>query len=108
MEHDDTLVVYTTTPTEEEALGLARLMVEMRLAACAQAEGPVTSFYWWEGKIQQDQEWRVWFKTTQGLFDPLAAAIEEHHSYDVPQIVGVPAERISAPYRQWLRDNLPT
>ncbi|MEW5818371.1 MAG: divalent cation tolerance protein CutA, partial [Spirochaetota bacterium] len=39
-----------------EAENMAREIVEKRLAACAQVSSPVTSFYWWDGKLQQETE----------------------------------------------------
>ncbi len=42
--------VGTTAGSEEEAREIARKLVEKRLAACVQIEGPVTSTYWWEAR----------------------------------------------------------
>ena len=43
----DLIVVQTTTETSAEAHRLAALLVEQRLAACAQVHGPIVSRYWW-------------------------------------------------------------
>ena len=56
--------VITTTDSREAADTLGRFAVEARVAACAQVVGPITSTYWWEGKIETAEEWQVIFKTT--------------------------------------------
>ncbi|MCS7274858.1 MAG: divalent-cation tolerance protein CutA, partial [Candidatus Bipolaricaulota bacterium] len=45
--------VITTTASQDEAERIARALLEKRLAACVQIVGPITSFYWWQGKIEQ-------------------------------------------------------
>ena len=51
--------VATTFDAAEEAESLASSAVRRRRAACAQAEGPVTSVYRWDGAVQKDKEWRA-------------------------------------------------
>lgn len=48
--------VATTFDAVEEAEALAASVVQARLAACAQTEGPVTSVYRWDGAVQKDKE----------------------------------------------------
>ncbi|SOD65167.1 divalent cation tolerance protein [Streptomyces zhaozhouensis] len=98
----DHLAVLTTTDAEDKARALAASAVERRLAACAQIDGPVTSVYRWEGRIETDAEWRVLFKTTAARYDELAAHIEETHDYDTPEIIATPITRGSDAYLAWL------
>ena len=85
--------VATTFDAVEEAEALASSAVKARLAACAQAEGPVTSVYRWDGAVQKDEEWRVTFKTTVALADQLTEYIVREHSYDVPELLVTPSDR---------------
>jgi periplasmic divalent cation tolerance protein len=103
----DLIQVVTTTDTKEAAQDLASLLVEARLAACVQTVGPITSTYWWDGRVQEAQEWLCLVKTRAERFAEVERAIQEHHSYDVPEIVALPAEAVSATYLQWLRDTVP-
>jgi len=48
--------VFTTTATKADAQAIARAVVERRLAGCAQVIGPITSTYWWQGKVETTQE----------------------------------------------------
>ncbi len=102
MEQKGIAVVLTTTETREDAEKIAASAVERRLAACAQVEGPITSFYWWEGKMERSEEWLVRLKTTWERYTDLEQAIVEVHPYSVPQIVALPAERVLEEYKKWL------
>lgn len=49
-------IVLTTVASEEDAAGLARLIVEAGLAACVHIEA-VRSIYRWKGEVQDESEW---------------------------------------------------
>ncbi len=91
-----------TTATHDEALRIARALVEQRLAACGQVSGPITSIYPWQGVIETTEEWRCMVLTRAALFATVAAAIGALHSYVVPQIISAPLGEISAAYQAWL------
>ncbi|WP_344019468.1 divalent-cation tolerance protein CutA [Streptomyces luteireticuli] len=97
------LTVTTTAPGEDVARRIAAGAVERRLAACAQIDGPVTSVYRWQGRIETDAEWRVVFKTTGERYAELEAHIREGHPYDVPEIIATPVTAGGADYLAWLR-----
>ena len=100
------LVVLTTVPSAEEAETLARKIVAARLAACVQVLPPMKSFYFWENEIQIDSEQLLLIKTLPEKFDELNAFIHSNHSYAVPEIVALPAEKVSESYLGWLKDYL--
>lgn len=94
--------VLTTAGSEEEAGVIANALLERHLAGCVQVIGPVQSRFWWEGRIDTAREWLCLVKTTADRYDGVEAAIREHHSYDVPEILAVPVSRGSHDYLQWL------
>lgn len=100
------LVVLTTTPNTEEAESLARKIVETRLAACVQVLPVTKSFYFWENEIQTDTEHLLLIKTLEENFDGLEEFIQKNHSYDVPEIVALSAERVSESYLEWMENYL--
>ena len=95
------VVVLCTVPDEATAEKLAKDLVEERLAACVNAIPGVRSFYRWQGKIESDTEVQLVIKTRHGRFDELAAWIKANHPYELPEIVAVPAERVSEEYLAW-------
>jgi periplasmic divalent cation tolerance protein len=92
----------TTVDTEEAAHSLARSAVEARVAACAQVLGPISSTYWWEGKVDTSQEWYVVFKTTADSYPDLETHIKASHSYDVPEIIVTPIVAGNPAYLDWI------
>ncbi len=101
---DDAVRVETTVDTEEGARNVARSVVEHQVAACAQVSGPITSFYRWEGQVQNDPEWIVVIKTTSDRLDALTSRILDVHPYDVPEIVAVPVVGGNPAYLDWVRE----
>jgi periplasmic divalent cation tolerance protein len=96
------IVVTTTCSSEEEALRVARAVVERRLAACAQVQGGVRSVYRWKGAVEEAGEWLVTFKTRTELFDRLGEAVRGLHSYETPELIATPVVDGSAEYLAWL------
>lgn len=99
-------IVLTTTPNLEEAESLAGKIVAEKLAACVQILPQMTSVYFWQGEIKREGEHLLLIKTLEDKFDQLSEFISANNSYDVPEIVAVPAERVSDSYLAWLKDYL--
>ncbi len=100
------IIVLTTTPNIEEAESLARKIVEAKLAACVQVLPAMKSFYFWENAVQADSEHLLLIKTRAANFDELEKFIQINHRYDVPEIVAIPAEKVSESYLNWMNDYL--
>ena len=98
--------VYATFANEEEAARIARILVDERLAACANILGPCRSIYRWQGKVEDAEEVAGLFKTTADTADALIARLAELHSYDVPAAVLWPIEAAHAPYARWIEENV--
>ena len=101
------LIVLTTTPNPEEAESLARKIVEAKLAACVQVLPPVRSFYVWKGEIQAEAEHLLLIKTLPEKYEQLETFIRFTHSYEVPEIAALSAEKVSESYLRWLVESLP-
>jgi periplasmic divalent cation tolerance protein len=102
----DQIVVINTCASAEEAERLARLLVERRLAACVSVVPGVRSFYRWQGAIESAGEWLLLAKSSREIFPALAAALEEAHSYDVPEVLALPVVAGAARYLDWLAANV--
>jgi len=98
---EELLVIYVTAPAEL-APKIAKTVVSERLAACVNIVPKIRSIYQWEEKLQDDEEALMIIKTRTSRFDALAEAIRREHSYDVPEIIGVPVSHAQADYQAWL------
>ena len=94
-------VILVTAP-EKEAERLARTLVEERLAACANLLPHVTSFYWWQGKLNCDAETLLVLKTAPRRVPNLLRRLKEMHSYQVPEFLALPVLESNPDYAQWV------
>ncbi|HLI68381.1 MAG TPA: divalent-cation tolerance protein CutA [Ktedonobacteraceae bacterium] len=94
--------IHTTIDSRDAAQKLAEAVVSKRLAACAQVSGPIMSIYWWQGKIERDQEWLCVMKTRRELYPAVEQAIREAHPYDEPEILAYPMIAGSNGYLAWV------
>ena len=76
--------------------------MERRLVACAQVIGPIQSYYWWQGEIEQAEEWLLQLKTRADLYVQLERALRERHPYTVPEILAFPVSEGNPAYLEWL------
>jgi periplasmic divalent cation tolerance protein len=88
-----------------EAESIAEALVDERLAACVNILGGVLSVYRWQGAVERaDQIAMIAMiaKTTQALFERLAARVRALHSYTTPAIVAWPIVAGDAAYLAWI------
>jgi periplasmic divalent cation tolerance protein len=99
-------IVLTTTGSEEEARKIAHALVERRLAACVNIVAQVESVYRWQGNVEASREWLLIIKTTKDRFPSVRDAIQEMHSYELPECVSIDIEDGGASYLEWLGDSV--
>jgi periplasmic divalent cation tolerance protein len=99
---DTPLLILSTAPDADVGARLARGLVEAHLAACVNLVPGVRSIYRWEGEVQDDPEVQLLIKSRRGRFAALASWLEEHHPYDVPEIVALPIATGSPAYLEWV------
>lgn len=105
MPANEIMIGWTTTATREDAERLARGLVAAGLAACAQVSGPITSFYHWQDKLEQAQEFRVTVKFLAAREKAVAAWLEAHHPYDTPAWIAVQIDAAMEKYLKWVGDD---
>src|SRR5258707_15084291 len=98
----DKIVVLCTCSTSEEARRLAGSLIEKRLAACVNLLPPVRSIYHWKGAVEEGEETLMIIKASRPLFEKLRPEIERLHSYEEPEIVGLPIVDGSESCLAWL------
>jgi periplasmic divalent cation tolerance protein len=101
----DARIVLTTAGSPEEAEKIARALVEGRLAACVNIVPQIQSVYRWKDKIEHETEWLLIIKTKTNLFESVADAIKELHSYELPECVMLEVDSGSERYLNWIREN---
>ena len=96
------LVCLTTVTDQDQARQMAGSLLERRIAACVQIDGPIESHYRWEGKLCCEQEYRLVIKTSLRQQTQLRDMIRELHPYDQPEIVVLESFDVDAGYASWV------
>lgn len=102
----DKIVILSTCAGEEEGERLARALLDARLAACVSVIPGMRSFYHWKGAIESAGECLLLIKSSRHLFEPLRAALEKAHSYEVPELLALPVLEGAENYLAWMEANL--
>ena len=100
------IVVITTAGSEEEANRLAGELVGRRLATCINVIPIRKSIYRWQGKLCEDSEFLLLIKSVENRYSAIEAAIQELHSYELPEILCFSVSRGEAGFLAWLADSL--
>jgi periplasmic divalent cation tolerance protein len=98
-------IAWTTVATPAEAERLAGEIVKLRLAACVQIEGPIRSYFIWQGRTESTSEFRLTLKFLPSQSEALEAYIMAKHPYETPEWVVVPVERVAGKYLSWAEAN---
>lgn len=95
-------VVLVTVPDRESGVSMARTVVESGLAACGNVVPGLTSVYRWQGKVEQDSEALVIFKTTEDALAGLRERVVELHPYETPEFLALDVADGHPPYLDWV------
>jgi periplasmic divalent cation tolerance protein len=98
-------VAWTTVATKAEADTLGREAVELGLAACVQVDGPIESFYRWDGRVEKTAEFRLCFKGVPARLGDLESFVSAKHTYAVPEWIVVRVDGVSQKYLSWAEAN---
>jgi len=98
--------VYITTSDKEEAKSIGGKLIEERLAACVNILDGMTSMFWWQGRIDSDNETILIAKTDESLNDKLMDRVYELHSYDCPCMLVLPVKEGNKDFMDWLYEQV--
>jgi len=98
------ILVYITNPTKNEAVKIAKFLLNKKLIACANIF-PISSLYWWKKKIAEEKEWVLIAKTIDKNFIKIKNGVEKIHSYSVPCLIKIPVFA-NKKYFNWLKRNI--
>ena len=98
------VIIVSTFPSKQSVMGIANKLVKKKLVACVNMT-KISSVYTWKGKVQNQNEYLAFFKTTKKNQSTLKKELKKLHPYDVPEIAEINVESINQPYMKWLIDS---
>jgi periplasmic divalent cation tolerance protein len=99
-------IVLCTVPDEAVAKRIASVLVEERLAACANIVPGITSIYRWQGAVESTAELLLIIKTNAAVYPRLQDRIRALHPYELPEIIAVSPAAGLPDYFAWITDSL--
>ena len=100
--HMEIYMIYITASSKDEARTIGRELVLSKLAACANIFDNMNSFYYWDGKLQDDTEAVLIAKTTKERVPQLIDKVKSLHSYECPCIVTLPVAGGNPAFLNWV------
>ncbi len=96
-------MVLCTCP-KDSADKIADVVLSKRLVACVNIISGIKSKYWWEGKINTEEESLLIMKTRSDLVPELTDKIKEIHPYKVPEIITFRIMEGNPDYLEWIAE----
>ena len=82
----EVLIMITTESSNANALRMAKLLIQNKLAACVSIK-QIFSIYEWDDDIEETKEIEITIKSKPEFKDYLVDFLHEITTYDVPQII---------------------
>jgi periplasmic divalent cation tolerance protein len=98
------IIITTATNSKEYARKIASGLVENKLAASVNIS-QIESFYTWQNKQENANEYLVSIKTKKKLYKKVAAYIKNNHSYELPETVVIPIKNGTKAFLNWINEN---
>ena len=98
------LLIFCTAPDLKTARGIAKILVEGKLAACVSIHKGWESRYRWKGETETSLETLILIKAVKKNFRKIEKAILKNHPYEVPEIMAVPVMAGSKKYLEWVKE----
>ena len=99
------ILIYITCRSVDEAKRIGKHLVRRRLAGCINIFPNMQSSYFWPRdakKLIDDQETVLIVKTIAKNFSKIEKEATELHSYKIPCIFSIKADRVNKAYLGWL------
>ena len=82
----EVLVMITTESSKLNALRIAKLLIQNKLAACVSMK-QILSIYEWDDNTEETKEFEIIIKSKPEFRDDLVDFLNKNSTYDVPQII---------------------
>ena|SRR6202035_4870493 len=105
MQAPDTVVCLVTTP-QMDARSIASTLIDEKLAACVNIVPLVRSLYWWNDKVEEEDEALLIVKTTPAAISPLDELLRAIHPYDNFELISLDVAAGSHPYLEWIDNSV--
>jgi periplasmic divalent cation tolerance protein len=101
----DEIVILITASSSDEAMNIAKTLVDEHHVACVNVLTGVRSFFFWEGGTQDSAEALLVCKSRLSMMEGIIERVKSLHSYTVPEIIALPIVAGLPTYLEWVRSS---
>ena len=98
------LVIIATESCKTNAVRMAKLLIQNKLAACVSIK-QIFSIYNWNNDIEENKEFEIIIKSKLEFKDCLIEFLNKNSTYDVPQII-YKKYHAEIKYYEWLNKTI--
>ena len=80
------ILIYITCKDKKQAKNISKNLLEKRLVACTNIH-PIESMYWWENKIQEDNEVVIIAKTKEENYEKVKQEVVLGEMYEIWDVI---------------------
>ena len=99
------IVIFITTPNNQEAEAITRILLEEKLVACSNIIPGIQSIFYWKEKLCKEDEVLLILKSFQSLLHKIIKRVKILHSYEVPEIIAMPIVGGDEKYISWMKNS---
>ncbi|AIL65004.1 Divalent-cation tolerance protein CutA [Rickettsiales bacterium Ac37b] len=99
-------IIYTTFQNRDEAITIAKTLVEEKLVACANVIDKAISIYRWNDQVEESVETVLVSKTTKVKLEETISKIKQLHKYECPCIVTFDITGGDIDYINWIKNSV--
>lgn len=99
------IFIYTTFPSRETALSVAKRMIEKKMVVCANIREH-DAIYSWDKRMFEEKEYGALFKTRQDKWKKSKAYILKKHPYDTPVVLKLKINDCNPEFEKWIDESL--
>lgn len=94
-------LIKTAFESKEEAKKIASMLLDKKMIVSGQIK-EMESVYMWDGSICNEQEYELTCFTEISLYSKIEQFINEHHSYELCELICIPIAKISDEFGNWI------
>lgn len=99
------ITLFLTCADKAEADKISAKLLDEKLITCAR-QAPVTSSYWWKGRIERADETQLIMESAEDRFDQIEAVVKKLHSYETFMLTAYPVIKASRGVEHWVKEDL--
>lgn len=99
------IFIYATFPAKKTVLSISQKLIQKKLVVCANISEH-DAIYFWNGRLYQEKEYVVFFKTREDKWKKAKNLILKKHPYQTPVILKFRIQGHTSGFKDWMDESL--